>query len=247
MSSIFNYGFLFQNSSTTGSNGIFSSGNSIISDYALIKSGSYKKLVSAYYDKANTSDKTDTDSKKDTKVDSTETGKLLNVKTDAQSLQEASQALDSAKLYQSTGKDEEGNAQYDREGIKKAVKSYVSAYNSYLDSSSATDSTTVMQKSLSMIKTTSSHSRLLKEVGITVGKDNKLVVDEEKLDKADVSTLSSLFKGDSSYGDKISQKAAESYKVANSAIYTGTHGASYTYSGSYSLLGATNNSWDQYF
>ena len=82
---------------------------------------------------------------------------------------------------------------------------------------------------------------LLADIGITIGDDNKLKLDETKLGKANVTTINSLFAGSGSYGSSVSARASASARLANSAAYTNTRGTSYTYDGSYSLLGSTGS------
>lgn len=247
MSSIFgtsnNYFNSFFNTTDSSTSGIFGNTSSMLGDYSLIKSGSYKKLLTAYYKTQDTNGTSG--SKTDSGETADSTGKLLNVKSDAKALKEAADALDSSSLYE-TKKDEEGKEVYDTEAIKKSVKNFVSAYNSYLDSAGSVESTSILNKTLNMVKKTSSNSNLLKEVGITIGKDNKLELDEEKLEKAPITTLSSLFEGYGSFGNGISQKASESYKLANSAAFNNTRASSYTYNGAYSILGTTNGTLDKY-
>jgi flagellar capping protein FliD len=175
------------------------------------------------------------------------------VKSDAEALKDATDALSKKALYKpktdeqgNTLYDEDGNKVYDTDSIKKSVQEFVTAYNSYMDSAGSVENTSVLNKTLSIVKKTASNQNLLKEVGITIGKDNKLTLDEEKLESAHITTLTSLFQGNSSYGDSVSQKAAESYKVANSEAYTNTRASSYTYNGAYSILGTANGTLDKY-
>jgi hypothetical protein len=86
---------------------------------------------------------------------------------------------------------------------------------------------------------------MLSDIGVTIGENNKLVVDEDKLASADVSTVSSLFQGSGSYGNRIQTLARDSYQIANSAAYSG-NSSSYTQSGGYALLGSTNGVLDRY-
>lgn len=257
MSSIFgsnNYDFLFGNTSNnSGLSGLFGGGSSMLGDYSMIKSGVYKKLLKSYYAQTSDNDKSTSESKSSSRKQSTtatknsaETTKLLSAKTNASDLQSAASDLKNRSLYRATGKDEKGNDVYDRDKIKKTVKNFISAYNSYLDSTSNVNSTNVLKKSLSAVKLTASNQKLLKSVGISIGADNKLSLDEDKLSEANMSTLTSLFTGSNSYADGIMQKASETYKLANSATYSGSSGSSYTYGGSYSVMGTKNNSWDQY-
>jgi len=261
MSSVFwnnNYNYfsgLFGNASNNSglANSLFGGGSSLLSDYSMIKSGTYKKLLTAYYktqeDDSDDSKTTSTNQKISSisKTDSKETSKLLAAKSGAENLKSAANKLGDRSLYRAAGEDEEGNDVYKRDEIKKNVKEFVSAYNSYLDSTSSVNSLNILNKSLGAVKQTAANKNLLKDVGITIGADNKLLLDEEKLSKAKMSDLTSLFTGAGSYGYGIGQKASEAYRLANSATYSANSRASYNYGGSYSVMGTSNNSWDKYF
>lgn len=223
---------------------ILSDNSFSLGDYSMIKSGVYKKLLTEYYktENDNSSDKESSVKPSDNKA----SAKLVEVKNDAKSLNDAAKKLSSRSLYRTKGVETDGELKYDRESIEKAVKGYVSAYNEYIDSSAKSDSTSILSKTLSMVKTTANNSKLLKEAGITIGADNKLSVDNETLRSADISTLKSLFTGSGSYIDTIAGKASESYRMANSMAYNNTHASSYTYKGSYSYMGTSNSYLDKY-
>lgn len=231
------------NSSNTAS-GLFSGGSSMLGDYALIRSGSYKKLLTAYYDMDKSDEKS---SKTGTKKEvSDSTGSLQSAKSDASALMDSLSNLGKKSLYKAD-KDEEGNTVYDTDKINSAVKKYVESYNSFIDSTGDLSSTSMLSKTLNVVKSTAKNAGLLSDIGITIGSDNKLKLDEEKLKKADVNKISSLFVGSGSYGSSVSTKAAESYRIANSAAYSNTHASSYTYNGTYSLLGTgSTTSLDKY-
>lgn len=242
-----NYFSFFFNTSDNNSgysvNGLGSTSN-LLGDYSLIKTGSYKKLLKAYYKTQDAQNGNESGAASAENADST--GTLLNVKTEASSLKDSLDAFKNSKLYEPTGKDEKGNPTYDREGIKKVVKSFVSAYNSYLDTAGKVENVGILKRTLRMVDTSGANANLLNEIGISIGKDNKLTLDEEKLDKAYPSTLSSMFQGYGSYGSMVSQRASESYKLANSAAYANTHAYSYSYKGAYSIMGTSNNKLDKY-
>lgn len=255
MSSIFgtsnDYGSLFGDYSSSSNNnssmGIFGNSGGLLGEYSMIKSGAYKKLLRSYYkNSTDTSSKTDSKADSTTKDNSVETGKLLTVKTDSSALKEAADKLGDRSLYQPTGKDENGRDVYDMDKIKKNVKDFIKTYNSYIDSSSSVDTKGVLSKSLSIVKNTASNEKLLKSIGIKIGEGNKLSLDEEKFDEANISTLYSIFTGRFSYGGVVADKAGETYSAANSASYSNTGASSYTYKGSYSVMGTKNNSLDAY-
>ena len=115
-----------------------------------------------------------------------------------------------------------------------------------MESTGDAESLGVLSKTLNIQKATATNKGLLKSIGITIGKDNKLVVDEEKLNNASVSDLTSLFKGSGSYGDSVSKKANEVYKLANNTAMSNTHASSYTFNGTYSTMGTSSGSINKY-
>ena len=251
-----NFYNMFFNTSGSGNNnaaaGIFSGGSTAIGDLSLIKSGAYKKLLNAYYDvqkpeKGRTSSSSSTTDSKFINGVEDSTGKLQSAKNDASSLSDALKKLSNRSLYMNKRdekgnlvKGEKGEAVYDTEAIGKAVKEFVESYNSFIDSTGNLNSTKMLSKTLDVIKTTSKNAGLLADIGIRIGSDNKLKLDEDKLKEAKVSTINSLFTGSGSYGSNISAKANESFRIASSSSYAGTRASSYTYSGAYSTLGTTN-------
>ena len=251
-----NFYNMFSNTSGSGNNnaaaGIFSGGSTAIGDLSLIKSGAYKKLLNAYYDvqkpeKGRTSSSSSTTASKFINGVEDSTGKLQSAKNDASSLSDALKKLSNRSLYMNKRdekgnlvKGEKGEAVYDTEAIGKAVKEFVESYNSFIDSTGNLNSTKMLSKTLDVIKTTSKNAGLLADIGIRIGSDNKLKLDEDKLKEAKVSTINSLFTGSGSYGSNISAKANESFRIASSSSYAGTRASSYTYSGAYSTLGTTN-------
>ena len=147
---------------------------------------------------------------------------------------------------------EDGTTSYDRDGIKTAVKNFVTDYNNLLTASSKVDSTTMssgVYSSVSgLMKQTKTNEAALNAIGITIGKDNKLVLDEEKLGNADINAISSLFKVSSSYGNSVSTKASEIYRQANTTAFNANRTSSiYSQNGSYSVTGNVNSILNQLF
>ncbi len=227
-----------------GTSGSSSSGSTFsLSDHYMIKNGTYKKLMKAYYATENAEDAEDGTSTEDTRDDKTS---LLGVKANAASLNNSLEDLRSSSLYEATGENEKGDKTYDRDKILKNVKSFVEDYNDYIKSSSKLDNESILRKSLKMTKLTSVNSELLSQVGIEVGGDNTLKLDEDKLKEAHVTTLNTLFAGVGSYGDQIQNTARQSYLQANSLAYNSSHASSYTYNGGYAMLGTTNGVLNRY-
>ena len=146
--------------------GISNAGNSsyTLSDYASIKNGSYKKLMKAYYaQEKEESEAAGGDSQ----------AKLLSVKSTADSLKEASDALQSDKLWEKkeiVKKDEETGEErktldYDWDAITKAVKSFVDAYNNTLERAGSSDTKDVLMVGSWMAKMTSKNANVLAKAG----------------------------------------------------------------------------------
>jgi flagellar capping protein FliD len=211
--------------------GISNAGNSsyTLSDYASIKNGSYKKLMKAYYaQEKEESEAAGGDSH----------AKLLSVKSTADSLKEAADALQSDKLWQKkeiVNKDEETGEEsktfdYDWDAITKAVKSFVDAYNNTLERAGSSDTKDVLMVGSWMAKMTSKNANVLARAGIEIGNDNKMTLNEEKL-KNNAGTAQFIFKGYNSFADKISYKASQmSQGAARSAEKMG---AAYNKKGEY--------------
>lgn len=208
--------------STVNNNTNTSQGLSL-GDYAAIRNGSYGKLMKAYY--KNQESEESSVKKTDTKQN------LSMMKSNAESLKKASTALMDSGLWEKksvTAKDETTGAStvtndYDWEAITKAVKSFADSYNSVLSKSSDSNNKNVLRNSVSMINTTNrTAANLLGKVGISIGEDNKLTVDEVKLKKADISDLKTLFTGNGSFADQIATKASAISRATenSSGIYT---------------------------
>lgn len=193
-----------------------------LGDYAAIKNGSYGKLVKAYYknqSEAETSNKTDIKQN------------LTATKANAESLKKASDALMNTDLWKKksistkddTTSETKTTNDYDWESITKAVKSFADSYNSVLTKTADSTNKNVLRNGVSMVQTTNrTVANMLGKVGITIGEDNKLSVDEDKLKKADISDLKTLFSGYGSFADQIATKASAISRATenSSGIYT---------------------------
>lgn len=185
----------------------------IASEYNSVRSGSYKKLVKSYY--KNNAGKED--SQAGTIFD--EMNRLRTVSGNASSLKGA---LSSLKRADFTG---------DKEGSLQKVKEFVDNYNSVIDNSVKVDRKGVLRDTLSMVNTTKHSSGLLSEVGITVGTDNKLTLDEDKWNNAHASTKKTLF-GSSGYGSQVMYKASQVASGAAAGTGLSTKAIGYTNTGS---------------
>ena len=208
------------------------SSSNLLSDYASIKNGSYGKLMKAYYAKMDADNASLTG-------DSAQ--KLTLMRSSADSLKKSADALNNSSLWEKkkiTKTDEKTGEEneiedYDWDAITKAVKSFVEDYNSIVEAAGKSDTKNVLRNAAWMTGIADKAQNLLSQVGITIGKGNKLELDEDALKKANITTLKSLFTGYGSFADKISQKAGIISNVAANAAAS-AKGATYTSSGGYS-------------
>lgn len=210
------YSSLFNSLYSSQSSSQSTSGADFLSNWASLKNGSYKKLTKAYYASSNGGAAAQAVDKEAVK----ETVKSNNkIKTNAQNL-----------------KDTVGKVK-DADSLKK----FIEDYNSMIDSGAESDNTGVLRNTLSMTKNAQAHENTLAKLGITIGEDNKLTLDEETAKKADSSTYSSLFKGTGSFGDIVATRASE---IVNKINSENNKLANYNQSGAYSSADSLGKIYD---
>ena len=190
-----------------------------LSDYAAIKNGSYGKLLKAYYAKQDAE-------KAVTAGDSVHKSTLM--KNGADALKKSADAINNDALWEkkkikkkdeTTGEEIEVE-DYDWDSITKAVKSFVKDYNDVVEQAGNSDSKDVLRNAVWLTGMTGTTGKTLSKIGITIGKGNKLELDEETLKKSDISTLKTLFSGYNSFADKVSVKANGIMNAAARSIGT---------------------------
>ncbi len=218
-----------------------STGGIDVSDYAMIKNGSYGKLMKSYYAKQDAD-------KLSQSGDSSK--KLTLMRSSADSLKKSVEALGDASLYEKKKfkkKDEKTGEEievedYDWDAITKAVKTFVDDYNSVVELAGNSETKNVLRNAAWMTGITEKAGNLLSKVGITVEKGNKLEFDEEALKKKttlgkssieldNISTLKSLFTGYGSFASRIAQKASA---ISSAAARTKGVDKTYNKNGAYS-------------
>ena len=217
------YSFLFGATQTVSTGSTFS-----LSDYASIKNGSYGKLLKAYY--ANQDAEKVSSSK-----DSVQKSTLM--RTGADALKKSADALNNDELWEKKKikkKDEKTGEEtevedYDWDAITKAVKSFVEDYNDVIEQAGESNSKEVLRNTVWMTGITESSENVLSEIGIKIGKGNKLELDEDALKKASIGTLKIIFTGHNSFANKVSMKANS---ISNAAAWS---------SGTYKSNGKYNN------
>ena len=167
--------------------------------------------------------------------------KLTLMKTSADSLKKSADALNDSSLWEKKKikkKDEKTGEEievedYDWDKITKAVKSFVEDYNDVVKEAGESNTKDVLRNASWMTGMTDKNSNMLAKIGITIGKGNKLELDEDALKQADISSLKTIFTGYNSFVSKISQKATGISNAANRASETYTNNGTYSKMDSY--------------
>ena len=222
---------IFRSLGTNNSSGV----SGLLGDYYSIQNGSYLKMAKKYYAKkasADSSSKTDSTTTVDkdkldaiNKLSGTSTSASGSKKTETMKL--ADKAVNSvgdmldSKMYE-----------YDREAILKGLKNFVSDYNSVVRSTAKSDNSSTVAAAEKMTNQTAIYGSALEKIGVTIGKDNTLTLDEDAFTKADITDVKSLFTGSVSFGKNTQMKLLQIY----SADATGQSGFNSLYSSQ-----ATNN------
>ena len=108
-----------------------------------------------------------------------------------------------------------GNSINEPDQMIAAVKDFTESYNATLDGLQKTDSLNALEKGVSLVNTTRAYARALSRVGIVVGSDNRLTVNEENVKEASKENFRSLFSGNYSYASKIADKASYISRAAD--------------------------------
>lgn len=133
-----------------------------------------------------------------------------------------------------------GSALYnDTEKSVSAVKNFVDSYNSTLDTLQDSENTKALEKGVQMVNSAKAYSRTLKRVGISIGSDNRLSIDEDKLKATSPLTMKSLFSGSYSLASRIADKASYIHRTAAlSSASLSTYNSKGTKSDYYNQLSA---------
>lgn len=229
-------------STSSGFGSLYSS----LADYAAIKNGSYGKLVKAYYaqmsDDTSSAKKSTTTKTKEKEKTDTEKKTLTETKAKADAVKKSANALmetGKKSLFTKVDvKDEETGKttqQYDTDKIYKAVKQFVSDYNSLITDAGKSSSTAIARKGITLNGEMTARRDMLEDVGITINEDNTLSIDEEKFKEADMRDVKDLFNGSHSLSAKTYQKAVEINNLSTSAASSNSlYSSNATYVASYS-------------
>ena len=218
------------------------SGSSFLADYASIRNGSYKKLMSAYYDKKDSVKSSYTSDFFDSAVKGpVDSAGLSQAQSAAESMQSSITKL-MDKKNNVFKKDEDGN--YDTEKIYNAINSFASEYNKMLNVSDNLDDERTLNKILSMARYTSTSRSALSYAGISFNERSEMVIDKDKFSKMDMNTVKNLFQGAGGYASQMLSKASAIQAAAKVSLSSasGTYGSSGSYN-NYFSTGSLYKGW----
>ena len=236
----YDYSFLFSSMNSTGSTSWTSFDYTTLSS---IKNGSYKKLLNAYYKKQSTDGSASSSSVKGDKKSSAEKVNAASVRDQAADVSDSVDSINKASLWNRTEKtDESGNKtkEYNTDAIYKAVKTYVDDYNALVKSTGNSNDNSVLRTAANMVNSTKANKDILAKVGISIGKDNKLSIDEDAFKKAEMTTVKSIFTGAGSYGRTVQANASMIYGSAVSQLARISGSSTYGSTGSYSYISSSD-------
>lgn len=211
---------------------------SLLGDYNSIKTGSYGKLMKAYYTEAAGEEVSSIakDRIKKTPV-SEEEKAVATAQTKVDSLEDAM-----SKLY--TSEEESIWKEGDMDKIYSAVDSFVKGYNETLESVAEVDSKTVNNRGLTLINNTEMYKDDLAKIGISINNDDTLSIDKKTFSAASVEQIESVFNGRGSYGHVQSSQV----ELLKSAVdYEAVSASTYNSNATYNTLGTTGSLFDSLF
>ena len=176
----------------------------LASEFQSIRSGSYGKLLSAYYKKMSTQGQEEAVEK--------ENANCQLVAGNSSSLKSTASKLSNMDFEKVT-----------EEESLSAVKDFISSYNSVVNTADDVENKGVLRNAVWMTNMMKESAGLLSDVGISIGENNQLTLDETKWKEASATMKSALFHGRNGLAEKIAYKAGRIAGAATeSASYTAT-------------------------
>ena len=223
------YSLLFESMNQTKNSGSSADMFSMINlaDYYSIKSGSYGKLLKAYYSMDDTdSSSASTTNKVTSTSESSSVQELKKVQTEAEGLRDSASAL-SQKGSKSVFKED------DMSKVYTAVSDFVTDYNAVVDKGTASDSKAIVTGAEGLVTLAKDYEKELNEIGITINKNSQLSIDKDTFMNADMDKVKSLFNDKNSFAQLVSLRAVS---MGNTAYSESNRSSLYTVDGTYMSL-----------
>lgn len=221
-----------------------------IMDYKMVSSGNYLRLMKSYFAKTDAEEfrKAFGNGKAGSNSVSKDSASTLsNVKSAAEELEDSASSLVRGTVFQKVSEtDSSGKttSTYDTDKIYKAVKAFADDYNSVIKAADGVKTNGLKKTAVNMINYTEKNASALSAVGISIGSDYQLSINEEAFKGADMNKIKSLFHGSGSYANNIkSQASMIAYKAGNETSKSNT----YTNTGNFSSTYSSGAMWDSFF
>lgn len=169
----------------------------------------------------SSSDKTDTSSNKGT----------------SKTAKDAASAKLASALYKSVEKlDAMTISDDNKENIFDALSGLVKDYNALIKKSSESENSNVIKQTDYLKDLISGNKSAFAKMGITVGSDKTLSIDEEKFKESDMGNVKNLFTGAYSFAEKMTDRVNQIYRYATQG--ESLNNQTYTSQGSYNAAAA---------
>lgn len=139
--------------------------------------------------------------------------KYKKVDQAATNLLDALNGLSKEDLY----KADEGK-EYDKSALVKGVSNYVTAYNSTISNLASCGGSLNKSFKIEFVEAFKGSKEALEKVGITMGTDGKLVIDQNKLEAAKPEEIKSIFGATSEYVKNIASSVSSIDTIINKAL-----------------------------
>lgn len=227
---------LFGSKSSISAGSFLSASN--FGDLSLMRSGVYTKMLKSYYAKQTSStDKTSSSGKNSSSEDylntindkisklktSTSDEALSNIKSEADQMKKAADAVTAIDYDKTSG-----------DVVYSKVKDLVNTYNSLAKQTGKSDLVSISQSRTWMVNDTKAHEAQWNKIGITIGDDQTLTIDEKKFKEASTSDIKNFLSGASGYASRLSTKANGFYQLASNQLTLNSGTSLYN---KYGLLG----------
>lgn len=144
----------------------------------------------------------------------------------------AADARSAADSLTAFAKKLEYGGEYSAEEYTKLAEKFADSYNGMIEGAADSDSQSVLQKGVIMVNTAKAYSSSLSRAGFTLGADNKLTFNKDKLSDVSATDIKTSF-GSYGFTQKTAQKAAQISTAAGSAgalTYNNARMTNYAYS-----------------
>ena len=211
---------LFGSKSSISAGSFLSASN--FGDLSLMRNGVYTKMLKAYYAKQTSStDKTSSSGKNSSSEDylNTINDKLSKLKTTTSD--EALSSIKSGADQMKKAADAVAGIDYDKtsgDAVYNKVKDLVNTYNSLVTQTGKSDLVSISQSRTWMVNDTKAREAQWNKIGITIGDDQTLTIDEKKFKEASTSDIKNFLSGASGYASRLSTKANGFYQLASNQL-----------------------------